>query len=103
MILAFKLNEEFRNILPSAVHVDGTARPQSVSRIANPKFHSLLSQFGEISGHPVLINTSFNVQGEPIVNSPRDALRCFGGTGIDTLAIGECIVQKSGVLKSGGK
>ena len=94
MILAFEILPEFVESLPSAVHVDGTARPQSVNMNTNPKFHALLTQFGEITGHPILINTSFNVQGEPIVNSPRDALRCFGGTGIDVLAIGDYIVQK---------
>ena len=95
MILAFPVNPILRELIPGAVHIDGTARPQRVSDMSNQLFHKLLQEFGKLSGHEVLINTSFNVQGEPIVNSPRDAIRCFGGTGIDILAIGNFIAKKS--------
>ena len=95
MILAFPVNGSMRRFIPGAVHVDGSARPQRVAAEHNPLFHSLLVEFGKLAGHEVLINTSFNVQGEPIVNSPRDAIRCFGGTGLDVLAIGNFIVTKS--------
>ena len=94
MIVAFPVKPELRPFIPSVVHVDGTARPQTVRRDFHPKFYDLLKTFGRLSGHPVLINTSFNIQGEPIVCTPRDALRCFGGTGLDVLAIGDYIVEK---------
>lgn len=96
MILAFPVSEEWRDAIPAAVHVDGTARPQRVTRRANPRFHALLQAFGRATGHELLINTSFNIQGEPIVNSPQDAVRCFGSTGIDVLAIGDFIALKPG-------
>lgn len=95
MIVASELRERLRGEMPAVVHVDGTARPQAVRRETNPRFHALLRAFGEISGHPVLVNTSFNVQGEPIVATPTDALRCFGGTGIDVLVMGDHVVEKS--------
>jgi carbamoyltransferase len=94
MILAFPVRNEVRDLIPSVVHVDGSARPQTVRRETNPRFHALLERFGELSGHPVLLNTSFNVQGEPIVCSPAQALRCFGGTGIDVLVLGDFIIKK---------
>ena len=94
MILAFPVIKEYHDLIPAAVHVDGTARPQTVRADTNPRFHKLLSAFGDLSGHPVLINTSFNIQGEPIVDTPEHALRCFGGTGIDILALGDFIVEK---------
>lgn len=94
MIMAFPVKESMRSFIPSVVHVDGTARPQTVRRECNQRFYDLLKEFGRLSGHPVLINTSFNIQGEPIVCTPRDALRCFGGTGIDILVMGDFIVEK---------
>jgi len=68
---------------------------QTVAKSANPRFHRLLETFAELSGFPVLINTSFNVRGEAIVCTPRDALRCFLGTDIDFLAIGSFLVSKA--------
>jgi len=94
MILAYPVREQFRDAIPGVVHVDGTARPQTVRADANPKFHALLKAFGRLSGHPVLINTSFNVQGEPVVCTPADALRCFGGTGLDVLVLNDYMVVK---------
>ena len=94
MILAYPVREQFRDAIPGVVHVDGTARPQTVRADANPRFHGLLKAFGRLSGHPVLINTSFNVQGEPVVCTPADALRCFGGTGLDVLVLNDFIVVK---------
>jgi carbamoyltransferase len=95
MITAFPVKEEVRKFIPSCVHVDGTARPQTVRRECHPKFYDLLKSFGRLSGHPVLINTSFNIQGEPVICTPRDALRCFGGTGLDVLAMGDYLVDKA--------
>lgn len=84
-----------RSSLPSITHVDYSARVQTVDEARNPGFHSLLRRFDELTGCPVLINTSFNVRGEPIVCSPDDAVRCFLNTGIEVLAIGPYIVLKS--------
>jgi carbamoyltransferase len=81
--------------IPAVTHVDGTARVQTVSSDANPRFHGLLTRFKEITGCPVLVNTSFNVRGEPIVNTPEDAFRCFLGTGLDVLVVGNCFLEKS--------
>ncbi len=94
MIIAYDIKREFRKILPSAVHIDGSVRAQAVKKSTNPRFHNLLVEFGKLTGHEVLINTSFNIQGEPIIETPRDALRCFGGTGIDVLVIGNYVVRK---------
>jgi carbamoyltransferase len=84
-----------RTPLPSVTHVDGSARTQAVSRRHAGLFHRLIASFGDRTGVPVLINTSFNVRGEPIVCSPRDALRCFYATNIDSLALGKYFVTKA--------
>lgn len=94
MLLAYEFKPEYRKLLPAIVHVDGTVRPQTVSRDSNPVYWRLLDEFGKLTGHPVLLNTSFNVRGEPIVNSPHDAIRCFYSTGMDALAIGEYLIEK---------
>lgn len=94
MIMAFPVAPAYRDKFPSIVHVDNTARPQAVSKRDNPRFWNLIDEFEKITGHGILINTSFNIQGEPVVCSPRDALRCFGGTGIDLLAMGDFIAKK---------
>ena len=80
--------------LPAITHVDGSARLQTVSLSENRKYYQLIKEFYKLSGCPVVINTSFNVRGEPIVESPKDAIRCFLNTNIDTLAIGSFIVEK---------
>jgi carbamoyltransferase len=95
MIMAFPVRQKFKSKIPAVVHVDGTARPQAVSKEYNQRFWNLLDEFEKLSGHPVLINSSFNIQGEPIVCSPSDALRTFGGTGLDVLAIGDFILEKN--------
>jgi len=75
-------------------HVDYSARIQTVHRETNPRYHALLTGFQQHTGCPVLVNTSFNVRGEPIVATPEDAFRCFMGTEIDALAIGNCFLRK---------
>jgi carbamoyltransferase len=75
-------------------HVDGSARVQTVNRTDDPLFHALLEAFGQLTGIPVLVNTSFNVRGEPIVCTPEDAYRCFMATEIDWLVIGPCLVDR---------
>ena len=94
MILAFKMKNKFKKILPSAIHIDGTSRPQVVRKKNNKKFYKLLQEFEKITGQAILINTSFNIQGEPIVNKPSEAIRCFFGTGIDYLALGDYLITK---------
>jgi carbamoyltransferase len=83
-----------RSSIPAVTHVDYSARIQTVHSDTNPKYYSLISKFKEMTGCPIVVNTSFNVRGEPIVNTPEDAFRCFMGTGIDMLAIGNCILRK---------
>ena len=84
-----------RSDIPAVTHVDYSARVQTVHTETNPRFHALLSAFKRRTGCPVLVNTSFNVRGEPIVHTPEDAFRCFMGTELDVLAIGNLYLQKS--------
>lgn len=83
-----------RSDVPAVTHVDYSARVQTVHRKTNPRYHALISAFKERSGCPVIVNTSFNVRGEPIVASPEEAFRCFMGTEIEALAIGNCFLRK---------
>jgi carbamoyltransferase len=83
-----------RSEIPAVTHVDYSARVQTLHRDTNPRYHALLTCFKERTGCPVIVNTSFNVRGEPIVGTPEDAFRCFMGTGIEVLAIGNCFLQK---------
>lgn len=83
-----------RSEIPAVTHVDYSARIQTVHKETNPKYHQLISKFYELTGCPVIVNTSFNVRGEPIVNSPEDAFHCLMGTDIEFLAIGNCILRK---------
>ena len=84
-----------RSSIPAVTHVDSSARVQTVSLTSNELFYQLISKFYQISSVPILINTSFNVRGEPIVNSPADAFNCFMGTGLDLLVIGNFVMLKS--------
>src|SRR3954469_21849512 len=83
-----------RSSIPAVTHVDYSARVQTVHRETNPRFYDLIAAFKERTGCPVIVNTSFNVRGEPIVGSPEDAFRCFMGTEIETLAVGNCFLRK---------
>ena len=89
-----KLNVPHSTI-PAVTHVDYSARIQTVHSETNPRYHALLEAFRELTGCSVLVNTSFNVRGEPIVQSPTDAFRCFMGTGLDLLVIGRAVLKKS--------
>lgn len=84
-----------RSEIPAVTHVDYSARIQTVDAATNPLFHRLLKQFKALTGCPVLVNTSFNVRGEPIVCTPEDAFRCFMGTELDLLTIGTCVLRKA--------
>ena len=83
-----------RSDIPAVTHVDYSARIQTVHKETNPLYHRLISTFEKLTGCPVIVNTSFNVRGEPIVCTPEDAFHCFMGTEIDLLAIGNCLLHK---------
>lgn len=86
---------EKRKDLPAITHYDGTARLQTVRKETNPCYHGIISEFGKLSGIPVVLNTSFNIMGEPIIESPLQAIRCFYSTGLDKLMIGNYLLSKS--------
>jgi len=88
-----KLNIK-RSEIPAVTHVDYSARIQTVSKNTNERYYDLISKFKEKTDCPVIVNTSFNVRGEPIVNTPIDAFNCFMGTDLDYLVIGNCILDK---------
>ena len=94
-----KLNIK-RSSIPAVTHVDYSARIQTVHKKTNPKYHALISKFKEKTGCSVLVNTSFNVRGEPIVCSPKDAFKCFMGTELDLLVVGNCLLRKGQQEKS---
>ena len=94
-----KLNVK-RSEIPAVTHVDYSARIQTVSRKTNLKYYNLIKKFKEKTNCPVILNTSFNVKGEPIVNSPKDAFKCFMGTELDVLVIGNCFLEKKEQLKN---
>jgi carbamoyltransferase len=84
-----------RSSIPAVTHVDYSARVQTVSAETNKPFHDLLTKFNGLTGCPLVVNTSFNVRGEPIVSTPGDAYRCFMGTDLDVLVVGNCFLEKS--------
>ena len=99
MVQAYKIRPEQRARIPAVTHEDGTGRLQTVERDVNPLYWSLLTRFGELSGVPILINTSFN-ENEPIVNTPAQAIDCFLRTNMDVLAIGSFLIRKADDIPS---
>jgi carbamoyltransferase len=95
MVTSFDCKPERVKELPAVVHVDGTLRPQTVCKEDNPRYWKLISEFGKITGTPVLLNTSMNIRGEPIVCTPQEAIRCFFDSGLDVLVLGDFILEKS--------
>jgi carbamoyltransferase len=89
-----KLNIK-RSEIPAVTHVEYSARIQTVHKETNEKFFSLIKKFKDKTNCPILVNTSFNVRGEPIVNTPLDAFNCFMGTDLDKLVIGNCYLDKN--------
>nr|WP_288932916.1 carbamoyltransferase C-terminal domain-containing protein [uncultured Allomuricauda sp.] len=87
------LNDK-QDVIPAVTHVDGSARLQTVDKELHPRYHQLISEFEKKTGVPVVLNTSFNIQGEPVVESPQHALRCFYSTGLDALCIGNWVLEK---------
>lgn len=94
MLMVYPVREEWREKIPSVVHVDGSGRLQSVRREQNPNYYDVIKEFGRLSGMPILINTSFNIRGEPIVCTPFDAYKCMMGTGIDYLVMGKFLIKR---------
>lgn len=94
MLQTFYVKEKYRPVLPAITHVDGSSRIQTVSKAQNARYHELLMALKERTGRAIVLNTSFNDAGEPIVCSPQDALRCYYGTGFDALVIGDFILEK---------
>lgn len=95
MLLTFYVKEQYRKRLPAITHIDGSSRIQTINKTQNPRCYELLKEFKKIKGVPVLLNTSFNDKGEPIVNTPKDALKCFFSTGLDALVMGNYLVKKA--------
>ena len=94
MVLTAQVKPEKRSVIPAVTHVDGSARPQTVERDVNPLYWRLIREFGNRTGVPVVMNTSFNLRGEPIVCAPTDAIRTFFTSGMDALVIGSFVVEK---------
>jgi carbamoyltransferase len=94
MTCSFDVLDHKHQAIPAVVHEDGTARPQMVERENNPRYYDLIMKFGELTGEYVVLNTSFNVKGEPIVCHPREALKCFFDTGMDVLILNDYVIEK---------
>ncbi|MGE5632636.1 MAG: carbamoyltransferase C-terminal domain-containing protein [Caulobacteraceae bacterium] len=94
MLIVADILPEKRLVIPAVTHVDGTGRLQTVIKELNPKYYRLIENFYHITGVPVVLNTSFNVKGEPIVETPRDAIKCFLGTNFDELYIDNVMITK---------
>jgi carbamoyltransferase len=99
MLLVPPVRTDKRTVIPAVIHVDGTGRLQAVVKEENPLYYRLIERFSEKTGVPVLLNTSFNLKGEPIVSSPQEAYSTFMRSGMDALAIGLFVVEKE---KTGG-
>lgn len=96
MLFICNVKPDKRKLIPAVTHTDGTARIQTVDRECNKLYYDVIKNFGDISGIPVVLNTSFNVAGEPIVTTPKEAIRCFFSTGIDCLIMGNYLLEKGG-------
>jgi carbamoyltransferase len=97
MLYVVDVKEDKQEAIPAITHVDGTGRLQTVRRETNPRYYRLIETFEQATGVPLVLNTSFNLKGEPIVNTPREALNTFSQSGMDTLVLGQHIVEKSDI------
>ena len=95
MLITTSVKPEWRDKIPAVTHIDFTSRYQSVTKEMNPKYHDLISKFYEKSGIPLVLNTSFNGKGEPVVESPFDAINSFYNNGIHMLVINNIIITKT--------
>ena len=102
MTFSFTFDKEWAKKVPEIVHADGTARPQTVRKDTNPRYHKLISEFDKLTGLPILLNTSLNRRNEPMVCSPQDAVSMFYQCGLEYLAIGNYLIKKT-ALTAGGK
>jgi carbamoyltransferase len=96
MIMTADVRPEYRAALPAITHVNGSARVQTINKKDNPEFHALVQAVGKVTGREMVLNTSFNVKGQPIVNTPREAIDTFLGTGIEFLFLENTLVRRAG-------
>jgi carbamoyltransferase len=94
MLYVVDVKPDKREHIPAITHVDGTGRLQTVNARTNPRYYQLIKQFGEATGVPVVLNTSFNLKGEPIVNTPEEAFSTFRRCGMDVLVLDHCVIAK---------
>lgn len=99
MLMVYPIKKKYREAIPSVTHVDGSGRLQTIRRNQNNLYYDLIKEFGKLSKIPILINTSFNIRGEPIVCTPYDAYKCMMGTGIDYLIIGNFLIKRDDNLR----
>jgi carbamoyltransferase len=94
MITSFDVKSEKRDEIPAVTHVDGTTRPQIVRESVNPRYWALIDAFADRTGTPVVLNTSYNLSGDPIVTTPKDAIQTFYSSGLDALVIDDYVITK---------
>jgi carbamoyltransferase len=94
MLYVVPTKESQRGVLPAVTHIDGTARVQTIFREQNARYYSLIERFGRSTGVPVVLNTSFNLKGEPMVNTPADAASTFFRSEMDCLVLGDFLIEK---------
>lgn len=94
MLMVSNILENKQHLIPAVTHIDGTGRLQTVINELNPRFYKLILEFKKITGIPIVLNTSFNIKGEPIVETPKDAIKCFINTDIDELFIENYYIRK---------
>lgn len=99
MLMVYPIKKDKQELIPAVTHVDGSGRLQTIRKHQNPLYYKLIKQFGKISGVPILVNTSFNIRGEPIVCTPHDAYRCMMGTEIDCLMMGKFLIYRKENLR----
>ncbi|MBU1203998.1 MAG: carbamoyl transferase, partial [Nanoarchaeota archaeon] len=99
MLMVYLIKKKWHKKIPSVTHVDGSGRLQTIRRKQNALYYNLIKEFGKLSGIPILINTSFNIRGEPIVCTPYDAYKCMMGTGIDYLVMGKFLIKREDNLQ----
>jgi carbamoyltransferase len=95
MLYVVPTKQSQRETLPAVTHVDGTARVQTIFRAQNTRYYALIERFGQATGVPVVLNTSFNLRGEPVVNTPADAVSTFVRSEMDCLVLGDFLIEKS--------
>jgi len=95
MLYVVHVRKEKQDVVPAITHVDGTGRLQTVQKEINPKYYRLIETFEQATGVPVVLNTSFNLKGEPIVNTPQESFLTFSRSGMDTLVLGNYIIEKT--------